>query len=73
MEIKILKIKQGRKRPEICIKWGTLEKDRESFGIIYTGYPLFIVKNIHGLPIIHKKIIQGLPFIHSKDYTRITH
>ena len=37
-------------------------KERESFGRLYTGYPLSIAKIIHGLPIIY-----------SKDNTWVTH
>ena len=35
--------KQGRKRPEICknaIRRELLERERDSFGILYTGYLL---------------------------------
>ena len=59
-----LHIKQGRKRPLIWIKRVTFrerERESESFGILYTGYPLSILK-----------IINGLPIIHSKDYTGVT-
>ena len=44
MEIKILKIKQGRKRPEICIEWGTFRERQREFWY-----------NMHRVPIIHSK------------------